>query len=293
MDKATFSGFLAILLWSASTLIFVFCEGFPAYLLASLSSLVSFLIFFLWDILKGKNPIDFFDIPLKVIIFTTIAMGGYRIIYFIALKIIPPLEASLINYLWPIFIVFFSTFLPGSRAAWYHYLGLLCGFLGLYVLLSGKGDINITWQQGHLLAFIAALIWGLYSVFTKVINKGQKNAVPMAFLISGIFFYFLHTQIEAGVSVDWSDWPWMIALGVISGLGYYLWDAGMKHGNVKLLSVSAYFIPLISTVLLVAFDKGEGSPDVWIAALLIFAGPVIASKDKVLSLLKPRKGVIE
>jgi hypothetical protein len=43
--------------------------------------------------------------------------------------------------------------------------------------------------------------------------------------------------------------------------------------------VSAYFAPLLSTVLLVATELSEGSPVLWIAALAITGGALLASKD--------------
>ena len=78
-------------------------------------------------------------------------------------------------------------------------------------------------------------------------------------------------------------------LGVCSGGGYYLWATGMKSGNVKILSISAYFIPLLSTILLIAFDYAQPSWNVVIATVLIFLGPAVASKDKIMSTFKGKK----
>ena len=39
---------------------------------------------------------------------------GYHFLIFLALKISPPVQANLINYLWPLMIVLFSALLPGQ-----------------------------------------------------------------------------------------------------------------------------------------------------------------------------------
>ena len=40
---------------------------------------------------------------------------GYHALYFLALRFAPPAEAGLLNYLWPLLIVLFSSLLPGER----------------------------------------------------------------------------------------------------------------------------------------------------------------------------------
>ncbi|WP_427087133.1 EamA family transporter, partial [Ligilactobacillus animalis] len=45
---------------------------------------------------------------------------GYHALYFLALRFAPPAEAGLLNYLWPLLIVLFSSLLPGERLAIHH-----------------------------------------------------------------------------------------------------------------------------------------------------------------------------
>ena len=247
------------------------------------------MIFFLWDLVRGKNPFGLLYIPWKLLLFTTIGIGLYRALYFVALKIVPPVEASLINYLWPVLIVFFSIFLIKEKIRTEHFVGLFLGFAGLVVLLSSKGELSLNWQTGHLLAFLGAIVWAVYSVFVKVVNKTDKNAVPFSMLLSGALFYLVHLQVEPAWVFNLQSFFYLFMLGVCSGGGYYLWATGMKSGNVKILSISAYFIPLLSTILLIAFDYAQPSWNVVIATVLIFLGPAVASKDKIMSTFKGKK----
>ena len=47
----------------------------------------------------------------------------------------PPAEAGLINYLWPLLIVLFSSLLPGEQLRAHHVVGALLGFAGIVLLL--------------------------------------------------------------------------------------------------------------------------------------------------------------
>ena len=56
---------------------------------------------------------------------------GYHALYFLALRFAPPAEAGLLNYLWPLLIVLFSSLLPGERLALHHVVGALFGLAGI------------------------------------------------------------------------------------------------------------------------------------------------------------------
>ena len=47
----------------------------------------------------------------------------YHALYFTALSHAPPVDASLIAYLWPLLIVLGSALLPGERLRWWHGAG--------------------------------------------------------------------------------------------------------------------------------------------------------------------------
>jgi len=74
-------------------------------------------------------------------------------------------------------------------------------------------------------------------------------------------------------------WPWP------GRRRFFTWDYGTKHGDIQVLGALAYAAPLISTILLIAFGKGEATWFVAIGCTLIVGGAVLASKE----LLK-RKG---
>src|SRR6516164_8767876 len=63
---------------------------------------------------------------------------GYHALYFLALRFAPPAEASLLNYLWPLLIVLFSSLLPGERLLPHHVIGTLLGLAGTVLLFAGN-----------------------------------------------------------------------------------------------------------------------------------------------------------
>ncbi len=63
------------------------------------------------------------------------------------------------------------------------------------------------------------------------------------------------------------------------GLAFYVWDRGMKHGNIQLLGAISYATPLLSTIIMAALGRGEATGTLWIAAALVTAGAIVAAWD--------------
>ena len=75
---------------------------------------------------------------------------------------------------------------------------------------------------------------------------------------------------------------WFAAVGL--GLGpvgaaFYVWDYGVKHGDIRVLGAAAYAIPLLSTFLLVALGLSASGPALWAACVLITAGAMLAARE--------------
>ena len=63
---------------------------------------------------------------------------AYHFCLFLALRLGPPVETNLINYLWPLLIVVLSPLiLPGMTLGPRHVAGALLGFAGAALLVTG------------------------------------------------------------------------------------------------------------------------------------------------------------
>ena len=104
---------------------------------------------------------------------------GYHALYFLALRLAPPAEAGLLNYLWPLLIVLFSSLLPGERLAPHHIVGALLGLVGTVLLFAGNGAAASSPASlpGLLAAFVAAFVWAAYSVMSRKLKAVPTDAV--------------------------------------------------------------------------------------------------------------------
>ncbi|MFX8466447.1 hypothetical protein ABTL61_19650, partial [Acinetobacter baumannii] len=77
-----------------------------------------------------------------------------------------------------------------------------------------------------------------------------------------------------------AEWLAVLALGLGPvGAAFFLWDHGVKQGDIKTLGVAAYATPLLSTLILLATGQGSPSWTLALAAALIVGGAVLGSGD--------------
>jgi drug/metabolite transporter (DMT)-like permease len=64
------------------------------------------------------------------------------------------------------------------------------------------------------------------------------------------------------------------------GLAFYLWDRGMKRGDITVLGVLSYATPLASTALLALTGHGQPTLGLWIGAGLVSVGALVATFNR-------------
>ncbi|NEV80356.1 EamA family transporter, partial [Rhodopseudomonas sp. BR0C11] len=207
---------------------------------------------------------------------------GYHALYFLALRLAPPAEAGLLNYLWPLLIVLFSSLLPGERLKLHHVAGALLGLAGTVLLFTGNGAvIERAYLPGLAAAFIAAFVWASYSVLSRRLSAVPTDAVAGFCFVTALLATAMHLLIEPTVWPDTTmQWAAIIALGIGPvGAAFYAWDIGMKRGDIRVLGAASYATPLLSTAFLILAGYARPTTALAIAALLIAGGGLLAAKD--------------
>ncbi len=208
---------------------------------------------------------------------------GYHACYFAAIALAPPVEANLLNYLWPLLIVVFAGFLPGERLRWFHIAGAAAGLAGCVLIVgAGAGTGGFTPSQilGYGCAFAAAVLWSSYSVLSRRFGDVPTDAVTGFCAGTSVLAAICHFVFEDAYSGTPGQWAALVGLGFGPvGLAFFLWDIGMKRGDIKALGAASYLTPLMSTGLLLLAGTGSASLLLLAACVLIVGGAVLASKD--------------
>jgi drug/metabolite transporter (DMT)-like permease len=279
---ATLIGLTAILMWSLLAVLTVATGKIPAFQLAAMTFAIGALVGSLTWIGRPQAINALRQPPLAWIVGVG-GLFGYHALYFLALRFAPPAEAGLLNYLWPLLIVLFSSLLPGERLAPHHIIGALLGLVGTVLLFAGNSSSGFAPGQlpGLVAAFVAAFVWAAYSVMSRKLKSVRTDAVAGFCLATALLAAVAHGLVEVTVWPDTlAQWLAIVALGVGPvGAAFYAWDVGMKRGDIRVLGAASYATPLLSTAFLIVAGFAKPSTTIAVAAVLIAGGGLIAAKD--------------
>ncbi|WP_171175752.1 DMT family transporter [Ruegeria sp. HKCCD8929] len=279
--RATAIGFVAVLLWSLLALFTVGSAPTPPLLLNAICFTIGGTLGLIWTAFNGGLA-QLRTVRWTIYAFGTLGLFGYHALYFSALRMAPAAEAGLIAYLWPLLIVLFSGLLPGEALRAGHLFGALLGFAGAALIITGGGGAGFEAQHlpGYALALLCALTWSGYSVLSRRLGKTPTSSVAVFCVATALASWALHFAVEETVwPAGAFGWASTLALGLGPvGLAFYVWDIGVKQGDIQMLGTSSYAAPLLSTLVLVVAGIAAPSWTLAIAALLITGGALIAAR---------------
>ena len=281
---ANIKGMITIFLWSIAALFISFTPEIPPFLLAAFTSACGFTMIGLRWMRDRERFILALRQPLHVWILFAVAVIVYRGFYLSGLKMAPTIEANLIHYLWPLFIVLLGALLDRRKLPSRVLNGTVASLTGVVVLSTANRGSEFAWQlgPGHVFALLAAVSWSSYSVATRRLNIVSNDLIGVMHFLAVITFTLLHFFFEEPVAWDrvgFLHWVAIVELGLAISLGYSWWDDAMSKGDQEQIAIGANFIPLLSTIWLVLLGAQFLTPQLVVAAVLIITGSYIAKKS--------------
>jgi drug/metabolite transporter (DMT)-like permease len=265
---------VAIVLWSSLAALGTGLKEMPPFLLVGTTLVLGSI--------PGLRRVGEWKVPPRTLLLGVYGLFGYHFCLFMALRLAPPLQANLLNYLWPLLIVVLSPlFFKGYRLRWSHIAGAMLGFAGAGLIVTGgKFEFDTSALPGYALAAIAAVIWSTYSLMTKKVKRFPNAAIGLFCLVSGLLALVIHIAIEPAYPV-WIKWQELLILGLgPMGAAFFAWDHALKHGDPRVIGSLAYLTPMLSTILLALSGRGVLDGNSVAAMGLIVAGAALGSSRR-------------
>ncbi len=287
---STAAGVLAVLLWSSTVCL---CGALTAKLGALTAA--SFIY-----ILAGAMhlavllPRRGIKAALKIDKRRLFVCGGpfvlYIVAFYMAIGMVKDgrqlIEVGLINYFWPALILLLSVPLQGNKASLLLPAGVAVSLAGIFMASSSfNGGLSLGELLSNLasrplpyaLAFAGALLWALYSNFSRIYEKESSEAeIPLFMLMGGLLLLPAGPLFGETQSWDLKTAITLFATALFPGvMACVLWDIATRKGNFVFVSAFSYLIPLFSTVL-TGLAFGIPLPlGVWGACVLVVAGAAL------------------
>jgi drug/metabolite transporter (DMT)-like permease len=278
----------AIALWALLAWLGVALSHVPPFLLTGIALLIGSLIALPLSWQGGRLNLSSWKMPWPHLLLGVYGLFGFHFLLFIALRHAPPVQANLVNYLWPLGIVVMAPlFLQGVQLKAAHLLAAALGFAGAALAILGgrSADASAGFAWGYIPAAGSAFIWASYSLMTKRLAMQGKSfatsAIGLFGLISGALSLLCHALLEQRLVLSGADWGYLVLMGLGPlGAAFYLWDAALKRGDARQIGILSYITPLASTAVLILVSGQPLTLIIGLAAAMIVGAAWLGTRDQ-------------
>jgi drug/metabolite transporter (DMT)-like permease len=206
---------------------------------------------------------------------------GYHTLLVAALHMAPQIEANILNYAWPLWIVLLGALLPGHRLTWRMGAAGLLGFAGVAVVIAGgrlpggEGGQAALAQAlpGLAVALAAGVVWASFTILLRRFVPAGEAHMPLFCLLAVVPAGLVVLARGAPLAVEPAQLPLLLYFGAVPlGLSFLLWERAVQGCNVQVLGVMSFFTPVLSTLLLALVSGAAvGAPALGGLALILAA----------------------
>ena len=199
----------------------------------------------------------------------------YGACFFGAISIMPVQEATVLNYVWPLFAMLLAVPLLKERLRLASLGAALLAFVGVVIVVT-QGDPFAHPPSSVLgigLMTVSGVSYALYSLIGKRMTVDPVVAVFLHSLYAAPMF--LLSALFLGVRADITPFGWLtlLYLGPVTiGLAYLLWLTALRSLETRVAGTLIYLTPFVSLTLIALLVGEPIHPASWAGLILIIAG---------------------
>lgn len=279
------------IVWGSTYLAIRFAvESIPPFFHAGIRFLVSGVILVIWQRAAGVSLPTRKQWISLAIIGNLLLLGGNGLVAW-AEQTIPSGIAALMIGSIPMFLVITEAFRPGGvKPNRWTFLGLLIGFIGIFILISpseltGGTQLN---PLGIGALLLACVFWSLGSVYSKHADLPASSLMStggqMLMGSIGLFIVSVGSGELAGWEVSLvtakSAWGliYLIFIGSLVGFVSYGWL--LQNAPISLVATYAYVNPIVAVLLGNWLADETLEPRIWLAAAIIVGSVMFINRSR-------------
>jgi len=216
-----------------------------------------------------------------IIIQGIVGVAGFNSFIYMAMQTTTAINAVLVNSCIPVIIALISWAMYNDRLSVRQCLGVATSLSGV-VLIICRGELatllELHFNRGDILVFIAAALWAFYSANLKRYPRGLH---PLAYQIGIVLvglaillpLYLLEMSTGKIMTLSTGSIITIIYVAVFASvLAFIFWNRAVTELGANIAGPFIHLMPVFSTILAVVFLGEKLTPNHIQAILLIFGG---------------------
>ncbi|TMV03782.1 DMT family transporter [Ruegeria sediminis] len=198
-------------------------------------------------------PLKLGSVPLQLL--RAASTFGFFMAYYMALAAIGMAETAAITFSTPIFVTILATVFLSERVGLYRWFAVAVGLVGVVVIVQPGAAV---FEPAAVLALLAAISYAISIICTR--RLGNRSNGGMMSLFAVVFFVVVggvlgavFSGLESGsphpsiafLYRDWvsptpADWLLLLALGGISGVGFFALSQAYRLAEASVVTTFEY-----------------------------------------------------
>lgn len=193
-------------------------------------------------------------------------------------------NSSLILATVPIFVALIGTILRSERLYGRNWAGILLSFVGIFLLVT-EGSVGIGMNSqtlsGDVLVLCATTLWALYTTLSRGLMERNSVLKVTAWMMATNAPLMVLAAIPELRAQDWravsaQSWLGLLYSAVLAiGIGYVIWNTGVRRLGSARTAIYSYLTPLVSVVVSWIFLSETMQPLQALGAVGILLGVVL------------------
>lgn len=274
---------LCILSWSLIPVFAKFTQSqLDHYQYLFYSSIVSFILIFVVTLYR-QNLKEVFTYSKKILL-VLFGLGflnflDYLLLYF-GYKNANGLEVLIIQYMWPIFVVFFSPIILKEEFTKKKVFSVTLGFFGIILVIT-KGEfssLNFSKIDILLAVMLGSISFALFSVLSKAVRINGTNAVMVYFFSAILYSIIAVSSYSNFISPSFKDWIGILINGIfVNGISYLFWIKALQIFDASKLAPFLFITPFLSAFFLIIFFGEPALPIYFIGLFFVILSGLISN----------------
>ena len=273
---------LAVVIWGLNfSLIKISLKEIPPMPFNGIRLLLTSLVLLLWFLkVEGNFKVEKAHLP-KIILLAISGHTIYQYIFISGINLTTASNTAVIFGLAPILISLFSSFSKHEKLNRFGWMGILLGFAGVYLIISGKsGGFTLSSQtlKGDLIILAAVILWAHYSVSAKPLLRiySPLKFTTLTMTIGALLFFpFSLGQLKSlpFPEISFKAWLCLAYSGIMAlSVGLIIWFFSVQRVGNSQTAVYAN-LPVVFAVIFAWMILSEKIPlSLIIGAAIILGG---------------------